>query len=69
MLHGILIGLSGIICQVGLHVFSDKKVVRGGRALCLPLDCGENTKYMRMYACMRLTIFRLCGGATGRGLG
>ena len=69
MLHGILVSLSGIICQVGLHVFSDKKVVRCGRALCLHLGCGEDTKYTRMYACMTLTIFRLCIGATGRGLG
>lgn len=68
MLHGILISLSGIVCQVCLHVFFDKKVVCGGRALCLPLSCGEDTKYMRMYACMTLTIFRLCVGATGRGL-
>ncbi len=41
MLHGVLISLSGVFCQVGLHMFFDKKVIRGGRTLCLPLGCGE----------------------------
>lgn len=35
MLHGVLIGLSRVIRQVGLHVLFDKKVVCSGCALCL----------------------------------
>lgn len=35
MLHGVLIGLSRVIRQVGLHVLFDKQVVCGGSTLCL----------------------------------